>query len=211
MYASVADLRAEGVAPEMATDERLARALDEASATIDRLTGWFFEPRQMEIHMNGRGTGSVEPPVPPIRIDALRVAGYEVSVDEYEIEGAPVRPWFVAPVLRFRSRRRHYGWEDHIVAIGLWGYTEPDGTAVGRTPLAIRRATMILALQLVPKLGEGDGGAELRQRWRIVEEVTRDQSYRLAPLDTKVVPLTGDADVDRLLFPYLKPGGLGAA
>jgi hypothetical protein len=211
MYASVADLRAEGVTPEMATNERLAGALDEASAIIDRLTGWFFEPRQMMIRMNGRGTRAIEPPVPPIRIDVLRVANYDVLAEEYEIEGAPVPPWFVAPSLRLRSGREFPHREGSIVAIGLWGYTEPDGTEFGRTPLAIRRAAMILALQLLPKLGEGDGGMELRQRWRIVEESTRDQSYRLAPLETKVVPLTGDVDVDRLLVPYRRPGGLGAA
>ena len=36
---------------------------------------------------------------------------------------------------------------------GLFGYTEDDGTLHGRTPLAIKRATMILALRSLPAVG----------------------------------------------------------
>jgi hypothetical protein len=211
VYASVADLRIEGVTPEMAGDGRLALALAEASAVVDRATSWFFEPRELRLRMDGRGTLAVEPPVPAIQVDRLIVCGEEVDADEYEFEGAPVMPWFLAPSIRLKHGRVFPRVAGGVVAEGLWGYTEPDGTAVGRTPVAIRRATMVLALQLLPRLGEGDGGAEVRNRWRVVEEATRDQSYRLAPLETKAIPLTGDVDVDRLLFPYLKPGGLGAA
>ncbi len=211
MYASVANLRAEGVTSEMASDDRIVLALTEASAVIDRVTGWFFEPREMTLHMDGRGTLVVEPPVPAIQLDRLIVCGGEVDAEEYEVEGAPVAPWFVAPSIRLKHGRVFPRVAGGVVAAGLWGYTEPDWTPAGRTPLAIRRAAMILALQLLPKLGEGDGGMEVRQRCRIVEESTRDQSYRLAPLDTKVVPLTGDVEVDRLLARYRRPGGMGAA
>ena len=57
-YASVADLRAEGVLESEASDERLEALLEEASGTIDRMTGWWFEPRELMIRLDGRGTAS---------------------------------------------------------------------------------------------------------------------------------------------------------
>jgi len=211
MYASLADLRAEGVTPEMAADERLVGALAEACAVIDRVTGWFFEPRALTLQLDGRGTPSIEPPVPPLYIHKLSVGGSELGPDEFEIEGAPVQPWFVAPRIRLKQGLCFPHAPGAVVAQGMWGYTEADGTGPGRTPYAVRRAAMLLALALLPKLGEGDGGAEVRNRWRLVEESTRDQSYRLAPVEVGAPPITGDAVVDGLLARYRRPCGLGAA
>jgi hypothetical protein len=211
MYATVADLRAEGVTDEMASSERLASALAEASAAIDRVTGWFFEPRSLTLQLDGRGTSTIDLPVPPIRLHRIAVGGVDFALDELDVEGAPVQPWFVAPTLRLKRGLRFPHAAGAVLAEGLWGYTEADGSEEGRTPYPIRRATMLLALTLLPKVGEGDGGAELRNRWRLVEESTRDQSYRLAPMDANVEPITGDPVVDRLISLYRRPTGLGAA
>ena len=45
MYASVDDLRAEGVTDAVATDARLGALIGLASRYIERVTGRFFEPR----------------------------------------------------------------------------------------------------------------------------------------------------------------------
>jgi len=45
MYASVTDLREEGVSEAQASDTRLTALLQECSQSIDVFTGWFFEPR----------------------------------------------------------------------------------------------------------------------------------------------------------------------
>jgi hypothetical protein len=211
MYATVPDLRAEGVTEEMASTDRLLGALSEASAVIDRETGWFFEPRRLTLQLDGRGVSTIDLPVPPIRIERLAVGGVAFELDEIDVEGAPVQPWFVAPTLRLKQGLRFPHAPGPVVVEGVWGYTEADGSEDGRTPYPIRRATMLLALSLLPKVGEGDGGAELRNRWRIVEETTRDQSYRLAPMDANVEPITGDPVVDRLIARYRRPTGLGAA
>lgn len=62
-----------------------------------------------------------------------------------------------------------------MVAEGLWGFTEDNGTLVGRTPLAIRRAAMLLVLRWMAPLAD-DSSFEARSGWRIIEERTRDQS-----------------------------------
>lgn len=210
MYASLADMRAEGVTPAQASDERLTALLVEASAFVDHVTGWFFEPRTMVLRMDGRGTPSLEPPVPPIRLDELLIDGVAASLaqDDIAIRGAPVLPGFDAPRLTLARSVFPKG-TDNVVANGLWGYTEPDGTPTGATPPAIRRAVMLLVMRWLPLLGDAEATAA-KSQWRILEERTRDQSYRLSPLSSVGVTFTSDPEIDLLLARYRKPIGLGA-
>jgi len=211
VYATVDDLRAEGVDQAQASDARLEALLEEASRTIDRLTGWFFEPLALTYRLDGRGTPSLEPPAPPIRLTRLIVVGYILPRDPEHlvVVGAPVEPGFDAPRLTLRRGRFPRGTANVIVR-GLWGYTEPDGTPNGRTPLAIRRACILLVLRWLPLMGDADDAAEARDRWRIIAEKTRDQSYRLdRPGDPG--PLTGDPEIDRILMRFRRPAGLGSA
>jgi hypothetical protein len=211
MYATVTDLRAEGVTEAMAPDARLASLIEEASRTIDRITGWFFEPRALTLTLDGRGNPTIEPPAPPIRLDRLTVGNRHLSLDPYDIivVGAPVAPDFVAPRITLKRRHIFQCGQGNVTAQGLWGFTEPDGTPQGRTPLEIRRACILLVLrQLYPLAGEASTDA--RNRWRILEERTRDQSYRLDGVkDTG--PYTGDPEIDGILLRFRRPAGLGAA
>lgn len=206
MYATPADLRAEGVTEAMASDERLVALIDEASRSIDQLTGWSFEPRALTLHMAGRGTSTLEPPLPPIRLDRLSVDGAALNED-FIIAGAPIAPGFDAPRIG-RREGKIFLRGSHIEAAGLWGYTEADGTALGRTPRDIRRACMLLVLRTLHPLADA-ASADVRNRWRIIEERTRDQSYRLTP--SAPSSLSGDPDVDAILLRYQRPSGLGAA
>ncbi len=211
MYATVADMRDEGVTPAQASDERLTALLVEASAFVDHVTGWFFEPRPMVVRMDGRGTASIEPPYPPIRFDELVIDGATASLapDDLVIRGAPVLPGFDAPRLTLVRSLFPRG-TDNVVASGLWGYTDPNGTPTGGTPPAIRRAVMLLVMRWLAKLGDAEAAAA-KSQWRILEERTRDQSYRLAPVAATDVTFTSDPEIDLLLARYRKPIGLGAA
>jgi hypothetical protein len=207
VYASVADLRAEGVTAAEASDARLELLLDEASRLIDRVTGWFFEPRLLTLHLSGRGAPSIELPVPPIRVDRLLLGSVELSLDPSEllIVGAPVQPGFDGPRFTRRHGRVFPRGHGNVVAEGLWGFTEDDGTPTGRTPPAIRRATMLLVLRSMAPLAD-DASFEARSRWRIIEERTRDQSYRLDPSKASAsASLTGDPEIDALLALYVRP------
>ena len=99
---------------------------------------------------------------------------------------------------------------NNIVGEGFWGFTEDDGTAMGRTPLAIRRACMMLVIRMLPVMGNAEDAAEAKNAWRIIEEKTRDQSYKLDKPGTTST-ITGDPEIDQILVRYSKPMGLGAA
>lgn len=211
MYASVADLRDEGVSVAQAADSRLLALIDEAGRAIDSFTGWFFEPRTLTLRIDGRGTPSVEPPVPPIALSQLTVGGSELSlaVDDLVVVGAPRSPGFDAPRITRTRGRTFPKATGNVEATGVWGYTEDDCTPQGRTPLEIRRACMLIALRWLSPLAEDD--SEARNRWRILEERTRDQSYKLDRVVGAGSVFTGDPDIDGIVARYRRPPGLGAA
>ncbi len=208
-YATLADLRAEGVTEARADDARIALAVEEASALIDRVCGWYFEPRTQTLTVDGRGSSILPLPVPPIRVDALEFDGSAVSITtgDLVLEGAPVRARFIEPrlVLRFDAFPRGVA---NVSVTGLFGFTEEDGTTEGRTPLAIRRACLLLAIRILPKAAT-DAGREARDAWRILEERTRDQAVKFQPLVAG--DLTGEPEVDRILTRYRRPAPMGAA
>jgi hypothetical protein len=213
VYATVADLRAEGVAPTTASDARLEALVADAGAFVDSVTGWFFEPRPLTLRMDGRGHRTVEPPVPPIRIDALSVeyqGALSTAAEDLVIEGSPVAPGFAGPRLTLRHGRRFPKGVSNVTATGIWGYTEADGSPMGRTPAAIRTVTMQLVLRALPLLTNEEAWESARRRWRLSEERTRDQSYRLNP-PTFSTFITGDPELDLVLLRYRRPQGLGGA
>ena len=212
MYATVDHLRDEGVTAAQASDDRLTALIDEASSFIDRVTGWFFEPRALSFRMDGRGAPSIEPPAPPIRVDRLAVEDTELSLDpdDLVVIGAPVQPGFDGPRFTLRHGRVFPRGQGNVEADGLWGYTEPNGTAEGRVPLAIRRACILLVLRWLSPLADGEGAEDARNRWRVIEERTRDQSYKLDRVQQSGA-FTGDPEIDGILARYRRPPEMGAA
>ncbi len=212
MYATITDLRDEGVTESQASDARLTALIDEASRAIDRITGWFFEPRSITLRMDGRDSPSIEPQVPPIELSLLTIDGEEISLDPNDliIIGAPVQLGFCSPRLTLCNECVFPKGNGNVLATGIWGYTEEDGSPYGRTPLGIRRACMLLVMRNLPLLGNEDEAADARNRWRVIEEKTRDQSYKLDRL-AAYSEYTGDPEIDRILMQYRRPAGMGAA
>lgn len=101
----------------------------------------------------------------------------------------------------------------NIKVSGVFGYTEPDGTATGRIPLLIRRACVLMTVRDLPLITDPDR-YDARNNWRLQAIKTRDQSMMWAQakaLGTKAVGMfTGDPEIDDLLLRFVKPLGLGA-
>jgi len=209
MYASAQDLRDEGVTTTEASDARLIALIAEATDTIDRVTGWFFEPRVRTIRLDGRGTPSLTVPWVPLLIERVSVDGQVLEPSDVRWVGAPVDPGFIEPRVELHGALFTRG-ESNVELRGTWGYTEPDGSRFGRTPLAIRRACMLLVMRTLPKLADTDLLSDARSMWRLVELRTRDQSFSMSK-PVQRADLTGDPEVDTILPRYSRPIMLGAA
>ncbi len=230
IYALVADMRDEGVTGDAASDVRVQTALVVASRMIDRITGRFFSPRYSVYRFDGRDgrkltmwdpiialeelvveSELVTPIATPITLDDVRVYNRHISqnmtnpddrnspkIEFVELEG--VR-WFGG--LKFPSGVQN------IKVTGLFGYTEHDGSGVGKTPDLIRHVAKLLALREIPELTETSCRADARDQWRVTEERTRDQTVKYAA-PTKWGQWTGDAEIDQILVMFMRPPDLGA-
>lgn len=212
MYTSVDELRAEGVREEQASDTRLEALIEDATLTIDGFTGRFFEPRAMTLRFSGRRSPTLHADVPLLALDRLWIDDTEIMEPPERLLRAtgPLLSGHPVPALRLLDGRIFPAGYLNVSIEGTWGYTEVDGvSAQGRTPPAIRRVCKLLVMRSLPKLADSGAISDAAMQWRIVEERTRDQSYKLARLDRGA--LTGDPQVDDVLLRYRRPMQLGAA
>jgi hypothetical protein len=98
----------------------------------------------------------------------------------------------------------------NVIVDGLFGYTDPDGSAVGCTPDLIRHVTKLLVMRELPAMTDVAQREERQNRWRIVSERTRDQGYDLDRLRLQG-GVTGDPALDAVLVAYQRPPQLGSS
>lgn len=98
----------------------------------------------------------------------------------------------------------------NVVVNGIFGYTDPSGSAAGHTPELIRHVTKLLVLREIPAMTDTSLREDRQNRWRIVSERTRDQGYNLEPLHAQG-GFPGDPAIDAILASYQRPPHLGAA
>lgn len=209
MYATVQDLRDQGISPNEYTDPELADALEYATAFIDLTTGTWFEPRRHTAHVRGGGTRNgttLEMPAHVLVLDSITAGDIDVT-DHFDAP-EPVDPRDCATL------HSGCGFDagTTFVIRGLMGCAEPvtddAGNVEYRTPRLIRRACMRIAVRELPKLGDVDA-QEDRKRVRLATEATGGHSVTLTK-DERPARMTGDPDVDRILAMYMAAPGMGA-
>lgn len=227
-YCNVSDLRREGVTEQEASDARLLSIINEASAMIDKYTGFTFRPSEREYFLDGYGTRALQLEEPIVAIDAV-FAGSSTALptESYRVYNRHITQRMRSPDDRYNPKlelvagyRRGLVWDStwpsgrqNIVVRGLFGFTEPDGyTSCGVTPAAIKHACMLMVLREVPLLTDDGARQDALNRWRLAEERTRDQSYRLSTIKPRSGDMifTGDPEIDGIISLYRKPMGLGA-
>jgi hypothetical protein len=210
-YCMLQDLRDEGFGPDAVSDARLTRAIALASRTIERVTGRFFEPRRQRIELDGRGSNGLLLDEPIIAIEKIEIGGGG-PVPGATVYNRHITQGLMLPDDRQNPRIR-FGFPcgaRNVRVTGLFGYTEPDGSPTGTTPLLIREACKRLVVGEIPLLADTGRREDARQRYRIVQERTREQSYTLDRL-AHPGALTGDPDIDDILVQFMRPADLGAA
>jgi len=212
VYTTVEALREEGVTPFEADDSRLEALIEEASELIDRLTGQFFEPRKQVRRFNGSGSHTLFLPVPLLEPLSLSVNSAVISgtLSELFHPLGPVLEGEDPYTLIFLGNAKFPEGRKNIAIEGWWGYRLPDSTEprFGKVPSQIKRACQLLVIRSLARLAD-EGSDNIETQVRLIEERTRDQSYKLAP--AKAGPLTGDRAIDRKLLAFRRPLTMGAA
>jgi len=233
-YCTVADVRAEGYAALAYPDDRVQDAIAQATANIEAACGQRFAPHRRRVTLDvSSGVDEIFLDEPCCALWQVW-DGEDTSVDRADLYlynrhltegwGAPddrgnprvaLRSGSYDPLSWWTSGRRQ------LLLDGVWGYTELDGApgetsrgsqvplSYGVTPAAIRRACLLLTVNLLATLADGGGTPDVSAR--VISETTRDQSYTLQPLPTAAIGYgaTGNATVDGLLRPFHAPLRMG--
>lgn len=227
-YTTVAEMRAEGVSTTMASDSFLLQRIALASRLVDAATGRFFAPRAADWRLDGRrcAGGRLELPAPILAISHLGDEADAWDPDEYVVYNRHLTG-LLDPDDRDYPHVVLHGWDGRYVhglgfshgsqnirVSGVFGYTDPDGTPFGTTPLLIKHVTKLLVLRNLAKLGNVSSRFDALVRARLTSERTRDQSYTISALGTANVPsglgFTGDPEIDNILAMFRRPFGMAA-
>lgn len=103
--------------------------------------------------------------------------------------------------------------QQNIKATGMFGYTDPDGSPMGKTPELLKEAVMRVAFirYLRPLFNrvDGVGAAGL-----VVKEKTMDQQVEFADPNKNMAlqgAFTGDSETDLILANYMRPPAFRSA
>lgn len=237
-YALVADLRGEGFTAAQVTDLRAHMLLVQASRYIEKMTGRFFEPRAMDIDVDGRGGRSCMLGVPVIAVEDVTLdaspfgpSGMQYDFTYYRVYNRHLRSGGMVdpddrenPKIEFfhtdevLAGSGTYGFsrlifprgQQNVHIRGVFGYTDYDGSPAGGTPDLIRHVTKLIAVRELAPMGKLDKRDEAHKRYRIIQEQTRDQSYQLQELTLKGA-FTGDPEIDTIISSFVRPMSMGAA
>ncbi len=237
-YATIADMRDEGV-PTSVADALLAKRLLLASRFVEAATKRFFYPKAMTITVDGRGGPKVllddpiisvsevlfdttpwAPSATMIDLDMLRVYNRHLTeglLSPDDRNNPKIEIFTPAAMLNHYGAARTYTslvfprGQRNVTITGVFGYTDPDGTATGKTPDLIVHVTKLLVMRELDKMSKTAARFDRHARHRLTSERTRDQAYTLEGLGTAKGYFTGDPEIDNILAYYQRPPALGAA
>ena len=105
----------------------------------------------------------------------------------------------------------------NIQVVGTFGYTDwDDDEDEGVTPILIERAAVLMVLRdLNTGYTEIDRREDERNRWRVTEHKTRDQTIKFEKPSVLGLAgfgaFTGDPEIDSILAQYVRPPRFGSA
>lgn len=235
VYATVASVRSEGITVAMADDTRVLLRLTEASRYIDQVTGRFFAPHSQEYFLDGSGHEAMllQEPIIAIAEVEVTVEGINFTDQPIDLDNLAIFNRHLSqnlrrpddrnsPKITFKridpeyarlhsllGQQRFYKGRQNVRINGIFGYTDPDGSATGKTPDQIAKACRMIAIREMGDLGDPDAAADAAGASNIRRLKTRDQEieYQNKKLAGGLTegPFTGDTRIDSILLMYCRP------
>jgi hypothetical protein len=204
MYCTPEEIRAEGITEEQVTDERLYELCEYAADFVDKVTGQWFEPRELTLTFSGNDTPNLRLPVFLIETTQVLISGEEIA--DFELPDGVLPEEKTNPYIY-----RENGWpagSRNIKITGLWGYCDYKAEGVTpvygwRPPKEIRKAAKKLVIRELPLFGD-IAGQEEKKRGRVISETTDGHSYTLDKTFSGEI-ITGDLEIDITLNKYMVP------
>lgn len=231
VYAGVSDVRDEGVGSSV-TDRRIIEKILEASQMLDTWTGRHFAPESKTLTLNGTrsttltlnepviavekvvlfdGFSDIEPPAYVVynrHLQGLRNPD-DRDTPKLEFRGGWWETRYNAGSYRYPnilSKPQWGGREPQSVKLtGVFGYTDPDGSPVGRTPQLATNIVVRMVLRELPK--QNTMAAIMKRREAMITSMrTREQTIQWKePSDlsgasyTNTTRFTGDPSIDIMI------------
>lgn len=232
LYCTLSEIRDEGFSETEFPDVRVLATMARASRMIERATGRWFEPRDLDLHLDGKGSQALRLGHAIISITSVAIDDTDLELTDLRIYNRRVTENLLSPDDREDPRIELYNsyesdlisgypstWprgQQNIHVVGSFGYTEYDGSSTGQTPELINRLCVLLVARDLEPVSDEWSRSGRREHYRIVQTKTRDQSITLArpivsPLSTLARGmLTGDPEIDGLIMTFRRPSAIGS-
>ncbi len=234
-YILVSDLRAHGFDANTISNVRALKLIASQSAYIDLVCERVFVPTPMDMKIDGSGSRVLLVGQPIIALsslligdDALTLVPTDVrevviynrhlsgmlSPDDRHAPRLELRDPFPLPGEYFSNGyvsmnvpvRLAFSRNCQNVRIrGIFGYTDPDGSPLGKTPEGIRQAALLLVARNGALLSDTEADFDAKYKNRVTGMVTADQSITFSPKGLGEGAFTSDIEIDRLLEQYRAP------
>jgi len=236
-YCGVSEIRAEGYPSTFVSDDRILELSILATKYVNKATGRWFTPRTFTstnpMVLDGRGGYILNLQIPIIRIDKVEIdynTTFNPNFDVVDLSALRIYNRHLAgleepddrenPMLAFQRVDKRYRvlsaclgeWgfphgHQNVRLEGVFGYTDPDGSPFGSTPVLIKKVTCLLVIRELRL--ESDSCEKLSDlnRFRIIADKQGKMMVRLQELWLKG-GFTGDPRIDQILTAYMRPGAL---
>lgn len=207
-YCTIQDIRDQGYDISVYTDLQVLKAINSATAMIDKVTRQWFEPRFRFVSKDGLCRDSVPLMVPLIVLQRVKIGIQQMDMGNYAIYNRHLTHGIVQPddranpIVAYKTEsespaisRLHRGSRFEtdrkiITMTGIFGYTDLGPGFVGETaegsqiPLTYGVVpppiTRACTLLAIKEMVPFEDANDMAQQGRVIEEKTRDQSIRFA-------------------------------
>ena len=215
------------------------QATSRASREVERLTGRFFFPKRMELLHTVRPESSIiwlDQPIIGIEgliAEASNVISATLTQTEIDMGNVEIFNRHLSHLLSPDDRdnpKIGFGRSDRLAtdlvepslfprglknirAIGVFGYTDPDGSPFGMVPEPLKDVISVLAYRRV--VDPSGTNISVQDPSRVRKAKTRDQEIQFSSVSGSSQSwggsLTGDQRLDDILVNYMRPYHVGSA